>query len=283
MALTIKECLTQATRQLKPIAGETARLESEILLAHALQKTRTYLIAWSERALEANEQNAIEALIQRRITGEPIAYITGVREFWSMELQVTPDTLIPRPETECLVARALQLLEATEKPVIADLGTGSGAIALALATERPDSQVFATDKSPTALSIAESNARKLKLSNIHFIRGDWCRALPNEIKFDLIASNPPYIRNDDEHMKKGDLPYEPASALVSGIDGLDDIRTIALQASSYLKPNSPLLVEHGFDQGKDVRQILINQGFNKVITHPDWEHRDRFSEGFTGL
>lgn len=280
MAPTIKAYLIHATQRLQPVAGGSARLESEILLAHALQKTRTHLIAWSDRPLDPQEQAAAEQAIQRRLHGEPVAYITGMREFWSLELQVTSDTLIPRPETELLVTRVLQLLESIKNPTIADLGTGSGAIALALASERPDSLILATDRSSGALEVAKSNTHRLGIANVRLAQGDWHQALPEDTRFDIIVSNPPYICDADPHLKQGDLPYEPLSALISGTDGLTDIRTIASHIQPYLKPGGALLLEHGFDQGSAVRQILVQAGFQKVQTILDWEQRERVSEGF---
>lgn len=280
---TIAELLAAACGLLAHSAGQAARLESELLIAHALDKPRTHLIAWPDKQLSQEQCSRALSLIERRRQGEPIAYITGEREFWSLSLQVTPDTLIPRPDTECLVARALELLTDIDSPRVADLGTGSGAIALAIARERHDCQVTATDYSEKSLAVAQSNAARLGLKNIQFVQGDWCQALAQDARFDLIISNPPYIAHDDPHLQQGDLRFEPTRALVSGEDGLDDIRRIAPQAKHHLAHRGVLLIEHGYAQGSGVRQILESHGYQDIRTLPDWEQRERLTEGFTGL
>jgi len=214
--------------------------------------------------------------VQRRRDGEPVAYITGHRGFWTLDLEVTPATLIPRPETELLVELALARM--TPKANVADLGTGSGAIALAMARECPTASVVATDASIDALAVAERNATKHGIRNVRFAHGDWLAPLAGE-RFDLIVSNPPYIEADDPHLGQGDLRFEPASALASGADGLDDIRRIVAQARDHLAPGGWLLMEHGWNQGAAVRAVLSAAGYRDVLTVQDLEQRDRVSGG----
>jgi release factor glutamine methyltransferase len=218
--------------------------------------------------LTGEQQNQLEGLLARRQRGEPVAYITGTREFWSMELNVTPATLIPRPETELLVEKTLEHIPCDAALAIADLGTGSGAVALAIAKERPRCRVIATDSSPAALDVASSNAEKFGLTNIEFREGDWFAPLAGDT-FDMIVSNPPYIRAGDPHLKQGDLRFEPATALVSGDDGLDAIRHITRHAREFLKPGGWLLFEHGWDQADAAGEILRRQGYRDIVSHAD--------------
>lgn len=259
--------------------SDTARLDTEILLAHVLAKPRAHLYTWPERIPESATRSAFIALLERRARGEPIAYLTGRRAFWSLELQVTPDTLIPRPESELLVTLALERLPEAGGPRVVDLGTGSGVLALALAVERPDCTVIAIDRSIAALSIAETNARELGLSNIEFRHGDWCSGLDPE-EFDLIVANPPYVADDSPWLRHGDVRFEPRNALVAGRDGLDAIRRIVQQAPAILKSGGWLLIEHGFDQGAAVRTLLREQGFRAVECHTDPNGRDRVGGGY---
>ncbi|MCG8428614.1 MAG: peptide chain release factor N(5)-glutamine methyltransferase [Chromatiales bacterium] len=282
-SLTIQQLLVESCQHLNQVAGDNARLESEILLTHVLQVSRTHLIAWPEKQLSDKQVIQIRQLVARRRQGEPIAYLTGTREFWSLALAVTPDTLIPRADTECLVERALALIPEQSKAKIADLGTGSGAIALAIAHERRGCQITATDHSAASLAVARSNAEQLQLTNLQFLQGNWCQALPPQATYDLIASNPPYIAENDPHLQQGDLPFEPIGALISGPDGLDDIRLIASEAKTHLNPGGGLLLEHGAEQGPTVREILQQQGYQHIQTLQDWEQRDRLTEGFTHL
>lgn len=268
--------LADAARRLAPIA-DSPRLEAELLLAHALGRDRSHLHAWPERTLCGDARTAFEDLIARRLRGTPLAYLTGEREFWSLRLHVAPGVLIPRPETERLVEQALSRLPAGHPPCLADLGTGSGAIALALASERPDARIVATDRSETALEIARGNARRLNLP-VEFRAGDWLDALPADARYDLIVSNPPYIAEGDPHLTRGDLPAEPPAALASGPDGLDAIRRIVADAPSRLRPGGWLLLEHGFDQGAAVRALLEDAGLVEVATLRDLENRERVSE-----
>ncbi|WP_199097580.1 peptide chain release factor N(5)-glutamine methyltransferase [Dyella sp. ASV21] len=252
------------------------RLEAELLLVHVLGKPRSWLFAHADDALDEATLAAFHALVRRRHQGEPVAYITGRRGFWSLELQVTAATLIPRPETELLVELALE--RAPAGAAVADLGTGSGAIALALAHERKDLRVSATDASADALAVARGNAERLGLSQVRFHHGDWLAPLAAE-RFAVIVSNPPYIEADDPHLQQGDLRFEPASALASGADGLDDIRRIVSDARAHLLPNGWLMMEHGWNQGLAVRAVLEAAGYGEVFTAQDLEQRDRVSGG----
>ena len=254
------------------------RVDAEWLLAHALDRPPGWLWAHADDAVEAAARERFEALLARRAAGEPVAYLTGTQGFWSLDLRVTPATLIPRPETERLVELALARLPADAPCRVADLGTGSGAIALAIARERPMAAVVATDASKAALAVAVSNAQRNGIDNAWFRRGDWCEALGRD-RFDLIASNPPYIALGDPHLDQGDLRHEPPDALASGDDGLDAIRRIVRDAPAHLAPAGWLLLEHGWDQGQAVRALMAAAGFVEVGTEPDLEGRDRVSLG----
>jgi release factor glutamine methyltransferase len=263
----IADLLANAQTYLTKVS-DTPHLEAEILLAQALTKPRSYLHTWPERIPELSQILHFTDLLEHRLAGEPIAYIIGRREFWSLDLVVTPATLIPRPETELLVELTLERLPPNRSLGVVDLGTGSGAIALAIARERPKIRILATDISPSALAIAQCNARRLGIHNIHFRQGDWCAALGTEV-FDLIIANPPYLTASDAHLRVGDLRFEPRLALVASHDGLGAIRTIIGQASRYLHPGGWLLLEHGYDQGKSVCALLRTHGFTGVTDHQD--------------
>ncbi len=265
--VTFRDLLADAARQLT-VVSDTPRLDAEILLAAALDRPRSYLHAWPERILEPEQAARFAAWLERRLAGEPVAYLLGRREFWSLELDVTPDTLIPRPETELLVELALKRLPTERPATVADLGTGSGAIALALAVERPQARIVATDSSSAALTVARCNARRLGIANVAFREGDWCMPLA-DARFDLIASNPPYVAAIDSRWQRGELRFEPSSALVAGADGLDAIRAIIIQAPNYLSPGGWLLLEHGYDQGETVPALLRERGFIEVTDHRD--------------
>ncbi|MGB2679789.1 MAG: peptide chain release factor N(5)-glutamine methyltransferase [Candidatus Competibacter sp.] len=249
-------------------SSATPRLDAEVLLAAALDRPRSYLFAWPERRLEPEQAAHFTAWLERRLMGEPVAYILGRREFWSLELEVNPDTLIPRPETEGLVELALERLPADRAIALADLGAGSGAIALALAVERPQARIVATDRSPGALAVARDNAARLGLANVEFRRGDWCAPLAGE-RFELIVSNPPYVATADPRWRAGELRFEPAEALVAGAGGLDALRAIIAQAPSCLSPGGWLLLEHGYDQGEAAPALLRQRGFVEVVDYPD--------------
>jgi release factor glutamine methyltransferase len=268
-----------AAARLSLLPHASAELEAALLLCHLLKVSRSHLFAWPEKLLTEEQQAAYERLVKRRLCGEPIAHITGEREFWSLPLRVTRDTLIPRPETELLVERALLHLATLSTPRIADLGTGSGAIALALASERLDASIHACDQSVAALAVARENADKLRFHNIVFFQGNWCDALPAAESYDLVVSNPPYIEAGDSHLHQGDLPHEPVSALVAGPDGLADIRQIAAQVPGRLKSGGWLLLEHGETQSDAVREILRGRGFSTISSLDDLAGRPRITEG----
>jgi release factor glutamine methyltransferase len=276
---TLRQAQQAASKRLAALPHATAELEAALLLCHLLAQPRSYLYAWPERRLAQREYEAFLRLLERRLAGEPIAHIVAEREFWSLPLKVTPDTLIPRPETELLVELSLQLVQSIQAPRIADLGTGSGAIALALASERPDAVLHATDRSESALAVARENARRLGFTQISCFPGDWCSALPAGTSYHLIVSNPPYIEQDDPHLQRGDLPGEPLTALVSGHDGLRDIRLLAQQTHARLEPGGWLLLEHGYRQADSVRQILAAAGYIDTTTHEDLAGRPRATEG----
>lgn len=247
------------------------------LLAHAAGRSQTWLFTHARDQAPLDVAARFEALVARREAGEPVAYLTGVRGFWGLDLAVSPATLIPRPETELLVELALARVPAADARV-ADLGTGSGAVALAIARERPDASVLASDASAEALDIARTNAAVLGLSQVRFVQGDWYASLAST-RFDVIASNPPYIEDADPHLAQGDLRFEPASALASGVDGLDAIRVLAAGALAHLVPGGWLLVEHGLEQGAAVRALFADAGLCEVDTERDLEARERVTMG----
>ncbi len=259
------------------LPGDSPRLDAELLLAHCLEQTRAHLYAWPERIVSDTAVVRYQAMLQARREGCPVAYLLGEKEFWSLALSVDERALIPRPDTEVLVNWALQL----DLPVdaqVADWGTGSGAIALALASERPAWQLMATDVSAAALSLAEENCQRLQLVNVDFKLSDWGVNLEG-LRLDMIVSNPPYIAETDTHLAAAEVQHEPRSALVSGADGLDALRCIVACAPALLVDNGYLLLEHGWEQGAAVRQLLHSAGFNEVETRTDIEGRDRISGG----
>lgn len=272
MSLSIREALALSCR----LQTDSARLDAEVLLCHCLAKPRSYLRAWPERPLSADEYHQFSQYLARRAAGEPIAYILGEREFWSLPLTVSPATLIPRPETELLVETALAL--ALPDNIFAlDLGTGTGAIALALAKERPTWSVTATDRMPAALQLARTNSQALGLP-IELIESDWFSAL-NGRQFDLILSNPPYIDAADPHLSEGDVRFEPASALVAKANGLGDLFTLIAQAPCFLSPGGWLLLEHGWQQAEAVVATLSERGFSQVRWQADLAGQPRMSLG----
>ncbi len=251
------------------------RLDAEILLCHVIDKTRTFLRTWPEHEPTAEQQAQFQSLITRREQGEPLAYIIGWREFWSLRLKVTPATLIPRQDTELLVEEALKRIPENANWNIADLGTGTGAIALAIASERPTCHVVATDVSPEALAVAKENAQMLGIANIEFRHGAWNQALRPDEQFQLIASNPPYVDADDDHLQHDGLPFEPIGALTPGKDGLADIRIIIEQMKGHLTSPAWLLLEHGYDQGEAVRTLLKQSNYQDTLTLQDLGEQDR--------
>jgi release factor glutamine methyltransferase len=250
-------------------------LENRILLCHALGLTRVGLITQSQRALSAAEAAALNALVARRLAGEPIAYIVGKREFFGLDFRVTDAVLIPRPDTELLVELALERLPVDGS--VLDMGTGSGAIAVAIAHTRPDAQVSALDASAAALEIARANA-KANRAAVSFLHSDWYAALAGR-RFELIVSNPPYIAAGDVHLRQGDLRFEPASALTDHADGLSDLRKIIGGADPHLAPGGWLLLEHGYDQAAQVRALLAAAGYGEVQSWRDLSGIERVSGG----
>jgi release factor glutamine methyltransferase len=273
---TISDALHTATLLLER-ASPSARLDAELLLEYVTGLSRTDFRAAPERALPAAAGWSFQQLIRRRLQGEPVAYIRGHQEFWSLLLEVTPAVLIPRPETELVVERALALLrpEATE---LADLGTGSGAIALAIASERPSLQVTAVDISGEALDIAKRNAARLQLGNVRFERGSWFGPLAGR-RFDVVAANPPYVARGDADLAPNVSRFEPEVALIAGAGGLEAIEQIAAQAGGHLKPGGWLVLEHGWTQGVAVRERLVRSGFAHVRSHADLAGHERVTEG----
>jgi release factor glutamine methyltransferase len=260
--------------------GEPRR-DAEILLGHVLGRDRAWLTAHDTDPLPADQAARFRALWARRLAGEPVAYLTGRRGFWTLDLAVTPDVLIPRPETELLVETALARIPEDAAWDLADLGTGSGALALALARERPGCRVVATDRNAAALAIAEANARASGIGNVSFRAGRWWAPLGAR-RFHLAVSNPPYVAAGDPHLAEGDPRFEPLEALVSGDDGLDDLRLIVAGAPDHLHPGGVLLLEHGYDQGEAVRALLREAGFSDVRTWRDLGGQERASGGVEG-
>lgn len=257
--------------------SESARLDSEILLCHFLKKNRSYLYAWPEIELTTEIFEQFNQALSLRKTQYPIAYITGYQEFWSLKINVTPDVLIPRADTELLVETALEKLAEVPSPTILELGTGSGAIALALASERSDCQIFASDYSTKALDVAKSNQKQLNLPNINFIHSNWYESIPNQ-QFDLIISNPPYIDPDDSHMKTG-IRFEPLEALCADNHGISDLALIIDKANDYLTRSGWILLEHGHDQGDTITELLRQANLLEVRCLKDLAGNDRTSIG----
>jgi len=271
--MRVRDLLAEGTSALP---GAEARREAALLVRHVLGVSEAWLIAHADESIDASRAANYHAWIERRARGEPVAYLTGTRGFHELDLHVTPDVLIPRPETELLVDQALQRIPVDADGAVADLGTGSGAIALAIAKARPRVRVVATDASEEALQVARANAERLGLRRVEFAQGDWCGALGDAV-FDLIVSNPPYIAEGDSHLHEGDLRFEPLAALASGVDGLDAIRIIVRGARAHLHEGGWLMLEHGFDHGPAVRDLLAAHGYVGVFTERDLEGRERAS------
>ena len=260
------------------IDSPTAQLDAELLLAFVLDKPRSYLYTWPDKTVSEQQSAAFMTLFERRQRGEPVAYLLGRQGFWTLDLQVAEHTLIPRADTELLVEAALQLGDAQSALQVLDLGTGTGALALALASERAQWALTGVDRIESAVALAQSNQRQLQLSNVTFLHSHWFSALAEQ-RYDLIISNPPYIADNDPHLQRGDVRFEPLSALVSGPDGLDDLRLIIAQAPAYLSANGWLLLEHGFDQARAVRELLQQAGFVDVSSRRDLSEHERISLG----
>ena len=259
------------------VDSESPRRDAEILLGLVTGKARTFILAFGETQLSEAQIAELDALLARRAAGEPVAYLTGVREFWSLPLMVSPATLIPRPDTECVVEQALARLPA-EPCRILDLGTGTGAIALALASERPDCRVVAVDNVPDAVDLAQRNAARLNITNIDIRQSDWFSAVQGD-RFQLIVSNPPYIDSEDPHLRQGDVRFEPLTALVAPDAGLADIDYLIREARAFLEPGGWLVLEHGWQQGEAVRALFHQAGFLAVETGLDYGGNERLTMG----
>jgi len=280
MTATLNSLLQQGQRQLAG-SSESPRLDAEVLLGHVLQVSRAYLYGNPERVIPAEQAAAYAQLLGERHVGRPVAHLTGEREFWSLPFRVTPDVLSPRPETESLVERALIYIP-TDRPCdVLDLGSGSGAISVALATERPLCNVSATDSSRAALGIARENAAAQNCGHINFLEGSWFAPVGNQ-RFNVIVSNPPYVATGQPELTDPELAFEPPQALYSGADGLDDIRLIIKDAPVHLQPGGRLLLEHGFDQAGKITDLLEQAGFTEVRTHADLAGQPRVTEGRFG-
>lgn len=275
MALTIKNLLIFAQQKLSN--SPSARFDAEILMAHVLESKRSFLYANPEMELPANRSETFKKLIKQRVAGQPVAYLVESSEFWSLPLKVNPAVLIPRPDTERLVEAALSKIPESADWRIADLGTGSGAIALAIASERPKCEIHATDINPAAIKVAKENARQLGYGQVHFHCGSWNEPLRG--KFQLVASNPPYIDANDPHLATGDLRFEPRNALCPGPDGLSAIREISLLAQSMLVDGGWLMFEHGWEQGPATRQVMKEAKFTRLETLKDLQGHDRVTVG----
>ncbi|MDX2503686.1 MAG: peptide chain release factor N(5)-glutamine methyltransferase [Gammaproteobacteria bacterium] len=280
--MTIASALQQGYRQLRSSNSDSAKLDSEILLlkvlnAHSdIYRTKTWLLTWPETTLTAEQFQQFIHYLKLRSEGMPVAYITGEKDFWTLTLAVTPATLIPRPETELLVEYALEKISPTENATLLELGTGSGAIALAIAAERSNVAILATDISQQALAVAQHNLERLKFSNVTFFRSDWFDAIPRQ-QFELIVSNPPYIAEQDPHLQDNVRKYEPLTALHAGNEGLDDIAHIIRQCRNYLKPAGWLLLEHGCDQAQAVQTLLRQHAFRQITSIKDLNQLPRIS------
>ncbi|MBB1328675.1 MULTISPECIES: peptide chain release factor N(5)-glutamine methyltransferase [Pseudoalteromonas] len=272
MAHTLEQAIA-AGADLLASSSESAKLDAQVLLLHILKKPRSYLFTWPEHALSDEQQSQFNVFIQRRLKGEPVAHITGLREFWSLSLEVNATTLIPRPDTETLVEQALEIaLPATAK--VLDLGTGTGAIALALGSEMPSWQITAVDRVSDAVALATRNQQRLAINNVHVKQSNWFSELHGE-KFNLIVTNPPYIESSDIHLNQGDVRFEPLSALVADDCGMSDIKQIITQSRDYLSSNGYLLIEHGFEQSEAVRHFFEKMAFVNIKTVKDLGNNDR--------
>ena len=278
MSNTLGAIHQDAIEQLKP-CSDSARLDADLILSFALNIPRTRFITQGDIPVSDTQAEQIQSLINKRKTGCPIAYITGSKGFWDLELFVNEHTLIPRPETELLIEFALAIFPANKPISVIDLGTGTGAIAIAIAKARPNWQVIACDKSKEALTIARKNRDKYGLTNLELVNSDWFSSIDQQESFDLIISNPPYVTDEDPHLKQGDVRFEPLSALRSGPDGLDDIRQIVKSSKDYLNEQGWLIVEHGYDQAETVKAIFSKHGYHTIQQGMDLNGHTRATYG----
>ena len=274
--MNITDALKRGKQQLSN--SESSNIDTEVLLCYCLKCERSRLYSHPEQTLSDNEIKSFDRLITLRAEGHPVAHLMHEKEFWSLTLTISKDTLIPRPETECLVETVLTLIPKDIRKNVLDLGTGSGAIAIAIASERPDIKMTATDICDAALMIAKQNAQSNNIENIEFKKANWFNIEADAI-YDLIVSNPPYIESNDPHLKQGDVRFEPLTALASGDDGLDDLRIIISEADKYLSKQGWLLVEHGYNQAKEVNKLFNENSFTSISTHKDYADNDRITFG----
>ncbi len=272
---SLGNCLREAKQKLSKVS-DTAHIDAELLMLKVIHKERSFIFAHPEYEIDASEVRKFHALLERRLLGEPVAHLIEEREFWSLPLKVNKHTLIPRPDTEILVEKVLEFLPAESCRVL-DLGTGTGAIALSIARERGDCEVVAVDVVAEAVALAKENAENLKIKNVSILKSDWFSVV--EGKFACIVSNPPYIDAQDEHLNVGDVRFEPHSALVAENQGFSDIELIVHQAKQYLLPEGGLFIEHGWQQGKNVREIFCNSGYQDVTTYQDYGGNERVTYG----
>jgi len=272
VALTLEQAVA-AGADLLASSSESAKLDAQVLLLHILQKPRSYLFTWPEHELSDDQQLQFNVFIQRRLKGEPVAHITGLREFWSLSLEVNATTLIPRPDTETLVECALNMVM-PDKAKVLDLGTGTGAIALALGSEMPNWKIVAVDRVTDAVALANKNQQRLGINNVEVKQSNWFSALQGE-KFNLIVTNPPYIEQGDIHLNQGDVRFEPLSALVADDAGMSDIKQIISHSRDYLLSSGYLLIEHGFEQAEAVRHLFKEMAFINIKTVKDFGNNDR--------
>ena len=273
---TVTELLQKAEQSIN--CSDSARLDAEILFCDVMQFNRSRIYSHPEQIVPDDKSALFQSLIAQRQQGHPIAHLTGKKEFWSLQLAINEDTLIPRPETELLVETALQLVPDDTTFNILDLGTGSGAIAIAIASERPNCKIVATDINTNALTIAKKNAETHQLKNIQFYLSNWYQNIPSQ-EFDLIVSNPPYIKEDDEHLSQGDIRFEPELALVAGTDGMQAINIILENAKQYLASDAYLLIEHGYDQRSLVEEAFLKHDFKQLKSFQDLSGQDRTTMG----
>lgn len=278
MSISIEGLLKRSIQLLQLEGSDSPQVDASVLLCHVLDKPRSYLLTWPEKELTDAELTAFESLLSRRLSGEPIAYIVGYREFWSLPLKVSPTTLIPRPDTERLVEIALAHLDASSKKVL-DLGTGTGAIALAIASEMPNLHVIGVDYQQDAVELAQGNARDNHIMNTEFRQGSWFTPIKPDEQFSIIVSNPPYIDGNDPHLSQGDVRFEPQTALVAEQEGFADLIHILEHSRTYLVEDGWLLMEHGFEQGKQLRTYFEEYGFVHVKTEQDYAGNDRVTLG----